>query len=175
MILVLCRARINDPYGSLLTQGILWINNSNLVLLHMYIRYMEVSNLASHTNDGVYFKKLSPSIALYTDQHFYFCHITHDFQCLWTTATKFIWNCSLWPDNFLTYIHYIQPLSSPPYFLPQAVKIWWTPLLLFIAGMCSTSRTRQSPSSLCLLVDAQPPASVHSLFLSITLSLRVLY
>lgn len=28
----------------------------------MYIRYMEVCNLASHTTAGVYFKKLSPSI-----------------------------------------------------------------------------------------------------------------
>lgn len=33
----------------------------------MYIRYMEVSNLASHTASGVYFKKLSPNIALHTD------------------------------------------------------------------------------------------------------------
>lgn len=43
---VLWRARINDPYGSLLTQDILWCNNSNLVLLHMYIRCVEISNLA---------------------------------------------------------------------------------------------------------------------------------
>lgn len=49
------------------TPDILWVNNSNPVLLHMYIRYMEVSNLASHTASGVYFKKLSPNIALHTD------------------------------------------------------------------------------------------------------------
>lgn len=69
---ILWRARINDPYGSLLTQDILWCNNSNIVLLHVYIKYMEVSNLSSHTIADVYFKKLSLRIASYTDQLFLF-------------------------------------------------------------------------------------------------------
>lgn len=141
---ILWRARINDPYGSLLTQDILWCNNSNIVLLHVYIKYMEVSNLSSHTIADVYFKKLSLRIASYTDQLFFFslflfCHITYVFQWPWTTAKKFIWNYSLWPEYILTYMHFIQPLASSPHFLPPAVKIWWTLLLPFTAGTCRAS------------------------------------
>lgn len=40
------------------------LQHQNFVLLHMY---MEVCNLASYTTADVYLKKLSPSIALYTD------------------------------------------------------------------------------------------------------------
>ena len=40
------------------------LQHQNFVLLHMY---METPNLASSTVADAYLKKLSPSIALYTD------------------------------------------------------------------------------------------------------------
>lgn len=162
---------------TLLTQAILWFNKSNLVLLHMYIRYVEVCNLPSHTTAGVYFKKLSPNIASYTEKHFYFYHISDVFQWLWTTATKFIWNYSLWPDSILTYMHFIQPLASCPHFLPLAVKIWWTLLFSFTAGTCGMYRTvNETEPELAVPPGGHttPCLSVHSLPLSITLSLRIL-
>lgn len=119
---------------------------------------------------------------------FIFSHINYDFQWLWTTATKFIWNYSLWPNNILTYMHFITSAScqfstysflfeKSLNFLLLDVRIWWKLLPPSTASTCSVFTllwARWSPSLLCLLVDTQT-SCLGTLPLCITLPLRILY
>lgn len=92
------------------------LQHQTFVLFHMY---MEVSHLA--------FTQLLMStlrswalVLLYTATSIFISsHTNYDFRWLWTTATKFISIYSLWPENILTYVHFITSafVSSPHSYL----------------------------------------------------------